>query len=1049
MRNGKEHDETRPSPYKTASQDINRKPNTRFLLAALAINLVLAAVLVALRYDAVELQAARGVSRTLDSGWTVSLDSEVQDEQSLPIRVKGNDAPMLLQYALDDSFAGQTLSLGLLNAAVRVYINDSVCYEDAYLSDGDSGNAAPALPDSNTGVSPFAGGVLPIPTQAMAESTIFANLNGSEILITLPEDLNGATLTLMLEPVDANQHYGLASAVVSRSDTFYNTAFRRGVVSFFCTILICSNILVVFVIHFVGVCSRRRGRAHLVCTLFGIFLALHISSQISVLQSVYGNRHLFLWSSVLSLTFLPPLLVGFYRELLGDGPGDRLLHFLLNVGSVLGLGCSVSLLFLNNFGLRYVRGVVFTMLAVSAFAVLVVFFIRGLFRSATARVRMISLLLLLFTIGHESYCQYASNSSLGLSSYWAIGLTLCYTITSVIGVITEIAAHTAVIRASEQKAVAANKAKSAFLANMSHEIRTPINAILGMDEIILRESTEEETLDCAEDIQNAGKTLLSLVNDILDFSKIEEGKMEILPIQYDLSSVVNDLVNMVRGRAENKGLHFEVRVDENIPHLLYGDEIRIRQCALNVLTNAVKYTQSGSVTLEVGFEPSDDEAILLRFRVTDTGIGMKPEDIDKLFSPFTRIEEKRNRSVEGTGLGMSITKQLLALMDSHLEVQSVYGEGSTFTFAVRQTVVDRTPVGKFSGRYQADGGRQVYHELFHAPQARILVVDDTVVNLSVVKGLLKRTQLVVDTAESGAEALVKAAQNHYDAIFIDHMMPDMDGMETLRELRKRPELKEVPCIALTANAISGSREMYLNAGFTDYLAKPVDGKKLERMLMSCLPPEKLLKPEPTAEDASSPSPAALPDWLYAVDGLDVASGIRHCGTEDTYLDTLTIYAKNAAGNADEIEHFWNAGDVANTVVKVHALKSTSRAVGAEDLGALAEKLELAGKAGDTATLGAELDDLLARFRALAQSLAPLHATEQVSEDMPDATDEQLREAYDTLREFAANLDTDGAVFVLDRLDGFRLPEAERARCSALRRAVEGFAWEQIDDILNQ
>lgn len=394
----------------------------------------------------------------------------------------------------------------------------------------------------------------------------------------------------------------------------------------------------------------------------------------------------------------------------------------------------------------------------------------------------------------------------------------------------------------EQKEIAdsANAAKSRFLANMSHEIRTPINAVLGMDEMILRESREPEIRSYAANIMSAGKTLLSLINDILDLSKVEEGKMEIIPVQYELSSLLNDLENMILERAKKKGLEFRNDVCKEIPHLLYGDEIRIRQCVVNLLTNAVKYTEKGSVSLEVFYEKKDEKHILLGFSVKDTGMGMKKEDLDKLFAPFQRIEEKRNRTIEGTGLGMSIVRQLLALMGSELTVESEYGKGSSFTFSVEQEVVKWEEIGDYSKRSKEIRGENgVYRERFHAPDAKILVVDDTEMNLTVIQSLLKKTKIQIDTAASGKEALALFDKNAYDAVFIDHMMPDMDGIETLKHMRESEKDTEVPAVALTANAVSGAREMYLSAGFTDYLSKPVDGDKLEKMLSELLPKEKL------------------------------------------------------------------------------------------------------------------------------------------------------------------------------------------------------------------
>ena len=403
----------------------------------------------------------------------------------------------------------------------------------------------------------------------------------------------------------------------------------------------------------------------------------------------------------------------------------------------------------------------------------------------------------------------------------------------------------------KQKLIAdnANKAKSKFLARMSHEIRTPINAVLGMDEMILRESHEKEILAYASDIRSAGKTLLSLINDILDFSKIEEGKMEIIPTQYELSSVINDLVNIVRYRAEKKGLKLNVDVESNIPHLLYGDDIRIKQVAINLLTNAVKYTDKGFVCLTVDYTQVSNEEIDLSFDITDTGVGLRQEDMEKLFSPFTRIDEKNHRSTEGTGLGMSIVQQLLGLMGSHLDVKSVYGEGSDFSFAIRQKVISWEGVGNVSSHPGREAQKdQEYKELFHAPDAAILVVDDTEVNLAVVKNLLKKTKIAIDTASSGTEAINKFKAGSYDIVFIDHMMPDMDGIETLTKMKEIKGAEATTFIIFTANAVSGARQMYLDAGFEDYLSKPVDGRRLEEIILRYLPKDKVLTPSERDND---------------------------------------------------------------------------------------------------------------------------------------------------------------------------------------------------------
>ncbi len=405
----------------------------------------------------------------------------------------------------------------------------------------------------------------------------------------------------------------------------------------------------------------------------------------------------------------------------------------------------------------------------------------------------------------------------------------------------------------EQKTIAedANKAKSFFLASMSHEIRTPINTILGMDDMILQESTDEDILDYATDIHTAGRTLLSLINDILDLSKIESGKLEIIPVEYDFLSQVYEVVNMIRFRAEAKDLCFEVNVSPDIPSVLFGDDIRIRQIVMNLLTNAVKYTQSGYVWLKINALPTDDsedqDFVVLHFEVADTGRGIKKEDMARLFSEYERIEDHRNRAIEGTGLGISITTRLLELMDSKLCVDSEYQKGSVFSFDLKQRIIDRKPIGPFDEKkvYKADRPH-VHKRSFSAPDARILVVDDNEMNRKVFVSLLKKSLIGIEEAADGEEAVLKASVKRYDIIFMDHMMPGMDGVEAMkriRDMQSGPNAK-TPIIVLTANAVSGSKEKYLEEGFDGYLSKPVSAEMLESTVFETLP-EELLKP---AED---------------------------------------------------------------------------------------------------------------------------------------------------------------------------------------------------------
>ncbi|MCR5672148.1 MAG: response regulator [Lachnospiraceae bacterium] len=523
----------------------------------------------------------------------------------------------------------------------------------------------------------------------------------------------------------------------------------------------------------------------------------------------------------------------------------------------------------------------------------------------------------------------------------------------------------------------ANRAKTAFLSNMSHEIRTPINAILGMNEMILRESSDKNTLTYSENIKMAGNTLLGLINDVLDFSKIEAGKIDIVPVDYDLSSVINDLVNMVRVRADEKALRLELDIDKNIPKLLNGDEVRIKQIITNMLTNAVKYTEKGSVTFKMGYERDAEfrDSIILKVSVKDTGIGIRKEDMEKLFIKFERIDEKRLRNVEGSGLGMSITRSLLEKMGSNLEVKSIYGEGSEFSFALCQKVVKWDPLGDYETAYSHNVNERKYSSSFTAKNAKVLMVDDNLMNLLVFKSLVKQTLVHTDTAESGDECLKLCDDIKYDIIFLDHMMPGKDGIETLHELKenKNGPNANTPIVCLTANAISGAREQYIREGFDDYLTKPIDTDTLEKVMLDLIPPEKIdhiniaddeiLEFEAEGPDAKGENAdeKADPERLEALedqDMIDTVLGLKNCLYEDVYIEVLKTLKNTIDDSVSELERFKNEGDLKNYAIRVHSIKSTCRTIGAVSVGAKAQKLEDAGKSGDRAYINGGHDDFV-------------------------------------------------------------------------------------------
>ena len=530
----------------------------------------------------------------------------------------------------------------------------------------------------------------------------------------------------------------------------------------------------------------------------------------------------------------------------------------------------------------------------------------------------------------------------------------------------------------KQKALHANEAKARFLANMSHEIRTPINTILGMNEMILRESSEKDVLGYAGNIEKSGRLLLTLISDVLDFSKIEAGEVEICPIEYQLSGFVYDTVQAVYARAKKKNLKVVVEAKESLPSVLRGDEFRLRQISNNLMSNAVKYTKTGTVTLTVDSEKSDKGIFYLVITVKDTGIGIRQEDIPKLFSSFTRIDEKKNRNIEGTGLGLNITKLLVDLMHGEIAVNSEYGKGTEFVVRLPQEVVDDTPMGVFSNdfdRMSLSAG--THRSVFLAPEADVLVVDDNEMNLAVIKGLLKGSKIRIDTAMGGLEALEKSRSKTYDIIMLDHMMPTPDGVETLHMLREEKENpnKNARVVVLTANALAGCREEYIKEGFDDYLSKPIDVEKLEKLLCDLLPKEKvelLSVKEEKQEDVS-----IVTEKEHTMPRIHAKVGLRYCGSDqEIYREVLESYLGQKTRYDGEMREAFEGKDWKKYAILVHSLKSTSLSIGAERLSEMAAELEKAAKAEDEAILLNQGQELLEEYAQVLEEIASLLAKEE-------------------------------------------------------------------------
>lgn len=536
-----------------------------------------------------------------------------------------------------------------------------------------------------------------------------------------------------------------------------------------------------------------------------------------------------------------------------------------------------------------------------------------------------------------------------------------------------------------EEAEKANRAKSEFLANMSHEIRTPINAVLGLDEMILRETEEPEIRIYAENIRTAGDALLFTVNDLLDFSKIEQGKMEIDHSLYSLKDCILDVLQIVFQRIEEKGLSLVLDIEERVPVHYYGDVMRLKQILMNLLTNAVKYTEKGTITLSVhifdpGKEDADDRFMGLLFSVKDTGRGIRREDQKLLFKAFKRFDEKKNNGIEGTGLGLSITSNLLMLMGSALQVESEYGEGSDFFFELSQEYDEEERMGDFFEKDIYTLSKEAYcrekfevekyHAGFTAPEAEVLLVDDNQMNLYVFQKLLGSTEIRPDTAVNGKEAIQRIREKSYDIILMDHLMPEMDGVETLEKMRAEQghPLGDAKVIMVTANAVSGSDELYKKAGFDDFMVKPVSGKRLEKILFQYLPTEKVREAGRQILEAGNTGHGDQEISLLA-EKIQTEQGMAYADQDkEFYLELLKIFAGEYGEKKEEIEkcirQIEEKAFYQPFIRLVHDLKGEAKGIGAFSLGEMFFHLEQAGKRGDKDKILSELPEAVKEYEGV-------------------------------------------------------------------------------------
>lgn len=729
-----------------------------------------------------------------------------------------------------------------------------------------------------------------------------------------------------------------------------------------------------------------------------------------------------------------------------------------------------------------------------------------------------------------------------------------YTMTNILS---KISYHSYMAHKASMEIERAAQMKSDFLANMSHEIRTPMNAVIGMTEMALREDLSPSAKDYISQIKASGKTLLSIINDILDFSKIESGKMDINNAEYAPMSIINDVANTIIMRLQGKNVELLFDITPDIPYELIGDSIRIKQILINIANNAAKFTTEGHIKIKMDYERTSESEILLRLSVTDTGIGIKKEDLPKLFQSFSQLDSKRNRNIEGTGLGLAIVQRLLTLMNGDINVTSVYGEGSTFSVAFPQHInngkpsiclknqdritaaglIDNLDVKK---QLQLDINRlgAVYIDMlsmddiqlitsnhvdylfieqamftdalenwvrehpdvtcvlmtgftdnkkydipnlkvvrkplyslniatifnnedlhldfdashdeafkFVAPDADILIVDDNAINLTVAEGLLEPMKMRIDTACSGMECISKISVKHYDLIFMDHMMPELDGVETTHIIRRfHHEYNDVPIVALTANAVDGTKDMFLNEGMNDFVPKPIEMRVITAVLKRWLPPEKIQKLTlvHSGHDTEGAAPAAEPK--LKIEGLNTDAALKLLGSQKLFLNVLKDYYHVIDKKAKLIKEYEVSENWPSYTIEVHALKSASKQIGAMELSAIAADMEKAGNARNKALIHMTTDSMLELYTSYKDVLAPYFPEEVIDEsEKQDADYATMHRLFHSINEALDNLDMDQMEEATNELKKYRYDEAGQALLQKLLDAAE--EWD-VDSCMN-
>lgn len=591
------------------------------------------------------------------------------------------------------------------------------------------------------------------------------------------------------------------------------------------------------------------------------------------------------------------------------------------------------------------------------------------------------------------------------------------------------------VQAEKRKADEANAAKTIFLSNMSHEIRTPMNAIVGMTEILLRTNLSEEQREYLMNIKNSGNALVSIINDILDVSKIEAGKLELVEDVYEIRPLLKDIHMMIENRIGDKPVKLIYEIDEHLPYKLYGDAVRIRQIIINLLNNAVKFTDNGYVKLVLKADLNIKNECMLYISVSDSGQGIRAEDLERLFGAFEQADKKKNAGKEGTGLGLSISARLVEMMGGKLEVRSEYGVGSEFFFTISQSIICE------EGQVQSETDADTMD--FTAPDARVLIVDDNSMNCKVAKGLLSPLQMQIDIADDGKKAIDMIRKNKYDLVLMDHMMPVMDGVEATRYIRamEGTYYRELPIIALSANAMKEVEKLFTDAGMNDFVAKPIDVRQMYKVILKWLPENLISRQTNLFIAETDRNVLKRAEEIYDIEGINAKKGIENSGSEELFISLLGDFYKLIDMKSVKLEKCIADNMLKDFTIEVHALKNTARMIGAMELSEEFRNLEQLGNDNDMNAIQAVAPKVITLYRKYKQILKPYGDKQETEKKVVPV--EEMTLYLKGMQEAIEGFDLDMVDEAMKRLEEVQMPEQCQDFMDNLRVFVADVAMEDI------